>query len=247
MPPGLLERDELIAALDDRIATVRAGSEGTFVWLGGEAGVGKTALLTAARGPRRLKAELSGPELAPGDTARVRESVPYNSHRATVAARSRARAPESWREAASILARWQAFLEAGRNKRHAWAFASDVAVLDAEAAAVAGWPRWRRAASRERGPYGTSPSSLFRGHRRGTQLHPRRGTLVGRAARALVRGAALEAELGVQQFEHPARAVDLTQPPAGATMSPDYVLRDATEMVSGARYGIRNEQCHLGY
>jgi DNA-binding CsgD family transcriptional regulator/tetratricopeptide (TPR) repeat protein len=42
---GLLERDELVAALDDRLATVRADSEGMFVWIGGEAGVGKTALL----------------------------------------------------------------------------------------------------------------------------------------------------------------------------------------------------------
>jgi DNA-binding CsgD family transcriptional regulator len=43
--PELLERDELIAALDDRIASVRTGFEGMFVWVGGEAGVGKTALL----------------------------------------------------------------------------------------------------------------------------------------------------------------------------------------------------------
>ena len=45
LDPGLLERDELIAALDVRIASVRSGSGGTFVWIGGEAGVGKTALL----------------------------------------------------------------------------------------------------------------------------------------------------------------------------------------------------------
>jgi DNA-binding CsgD family transcriptional regulator/tetratricopeptide (TPR) repeat protein len=43
--PTLLERDESIAALDARIASVRSGSEGMFVWIGGEAGVGKTALL----------------------------------------------------------------------------------------------------------------------------------------------------------------------------------------------------------
>lgn len=43
--PALLERDELIAALDDRIASVRTGSGGILVWIGGEAGVGKTALL----------------------------------------------------------------------------------------------------------------------------------------------------------------------------------------------------------
>jgi DNA-binding NarL/FixJ family response regulator len=43
--PDLLERDELIAGLDERIASVRTGSEGMFVWIGGEAGVGKTALL----------------------------------------------------------------------------------------------------------------------------------------------------------------------------------------------------------
>jgi MoxR-like ATPase len=45
LDPGLLERDELIAALDVRIASMRSGSGGTFVWIGGEAGVGKTALL----------------------------------------------------------------------------------------------------------------------------------------------------------------------------------------------------------
>ncbi len=45
LDPALLERDELIGALDDRIASVRTRSEGMFIWIGGEAGVGKTALL----------------------------------------------------------------------------------------------------------------------------------------------------------------------------------------------------------
>ena len=52
------------------------------------------------------------------------------------AARSRTRALETWREAASLVAtRWQVFLEAERESR-AWAFASYVAALDAEEAAA---------------------------------------------------------------------------------------------------------------
>ena len=41
----LLERDETMASLDGLLAGVLAASEGTLVWIGGEAGVGKTALL----------------------------------------------------------------------------------------------------------------------------------------------------------------------------------------------------------
>jgi hypothetical protein len=35
----LLERDELMARLDGLLARVRADSEGTVLWVGGEAGV----------------------------------------------------------------------------------------------------------------------------------------------------------------------------------------------------------------
>jgi hypothetical protein len=53
------------------------------------------------------------------------------------AGRSRARAVETWREAAGLVAtRWQVFLEAEPESR-AWAFASYVAALDAEEAAAA--------------------------------------------------------------------------------------------------------------
>lgn len=53
------------------------------------------------------------------------------------AGRSRTRAAETWREAASLAAtRWQNFLEAEREGR-AFAFASYVAALDAEQAAAA--------------------------------------------------------------------------------------------------------------
>lgn len=41
----LLERDETMSALDRLLASVRADAVGRLVWLGGEAGVGKTALL----------------------------------------------------------------------------------------------------------------------------------------------------------------------------------------------------------
>jgi hypothetical protein len=52
-------------------------------------------------------------------------------------ARSRARALDTWREAASLVAtRWQVFLEAEPESR-AWAFASYVAALDAEETAAA--------------------------------------------------------------------------------------------------------------
>ena len=48
-----------------------------------------------------------------------------------------ARALETWREAASLVAtRWQIFLEAERESR-AFAFASYIAALDAEEAAAA--------------------------------------------------------------------------------------------------------------
>jgi hypothetical protein len=54
-----------------------------------------------------------------------------------VAAHSRARALEVWRDAAGLVAtRWQAFLEAEPESRP-WAFASYVAALDAEEAAAA--------------------------------------------------------------------------------------------------------------
>jgi DNA-binding CsgD family transcriptional regulator/tetratricopeptide (TPR) repeat protein len=43
--PGFLEREQSIAALDGLLAGVRSSSEGRLVFLGGEAGVGKTALL----------------------------------------------------------------------------------------------------------------------------------------------------------------------------------------------------------
>jgi hypothetical protein len=53
------------------------------------------------------------------------------------AGRSQARALETWREAASLVAtRWLVFLEAEAESR-TWAFASYVAALDAEAAAAA--------------------------------------------------------------------------------------------------------------
>ena len=53
------------------------------------------------------------------------------------AGRGRARALETWREAASLVAnRWQSFLDAERESR-AFAFASYVAALDAEEAAAA--------------------------------------------------------------------------------------------------------------
>ena len=53
------------------------------------------------------------------------------------AVRSQARALETWREAASLVGiRWRVFLDAEPESR-AWAFASYVAALDAEAAAAA--------------------------------------------------------------------------------------------------------------
>jgi hypothetical protein len=53
------------------------------------------------------------------------------------AGRSRSRALETWREAASLVAtRWQNFLDAEGQSR-AFAFASYVAALDAEEAAAA--------------------------------------------------------------------------------------------------------------
>jgi hypothetical protein len=53
------------------------------------------------------------------------------------AGRSQARALETWREAASLVAiRWRVFLEAEPESR-TWAFSSYVAALDAEAAAAA--------------------------------------------------------------------------------------------------------------
>jgi hypothetical protein len=54
-----------------------------------------------------------------------------------LAARDRARAFDSWREAADLVSmRWQRFLEAESEGRQ-WAFASYVAALDAEEAAAA--------------------------------------------------------------------------------------------------------------
>jgi DNA-binding CsgD family transcriptional regulator/tetratricopeptide (TPR) repeat protein len=41
----LLERDEAMSALDDMLASVQTEASGKLVWVGGEAGVGKTALL----------------------------------------------------------------------------------------------------------------------------------------------------------------------------------------------------------
>ena len=41
----LLERDESLSALSRTLASVQAEATGRLVWLGGEAGVGKTALL----------------------------------------------------------------------------------------------------------------------------------------------------------------------------------------------------------
>jgi hypothetical protein len=53
------------------------------------------------------------------------------------AARNRARALETWREAADLVGtRWDAFLEAEPEQR-AWAFRAYVAALDAEEAAAA--------------------------------------------------------------------------------------------------------------
>ena len=55
----------------------------------------------------------------------------------TLAGRSRARALETWRVAAILVAtRWQLFLEAESESRE-WTFASYVAALDAEEAAAA--------------------------------------------------------------------------------------------------------------
>jgi hypothetical protein len=52
-------------------------------------------------------------------------------------AHSRARALQSWREAASLVGiRWRLFLEAEPESRR-WAFASYMAALDAEEAAAA--------------------------------------------------------------------------------------------------------------
>ena len=52
------------------------------------------------------------------------------------AGRGRARALETWREAASLVAtRWQNFLQADAESR-TWAFAAYVAALDAEEAAA---------------------------------------------------------------------------------------------------------------
>jgi hypothetical protein len=53
-----------------------------------------------------------------------------------LAAQARLRARETWREAASLVSvRWQVFLDAEAESR-AWAFASYLAALDAEEAAV---------------------------------------------------------------------------------------------------------------
>ena len=53
------------------------------------------------------------------------------------AARSRARALDTWREAARVVGlRWQVFIEAEPANR-SWAFASYTAALDAEEAAAA--------------------------------------------------------------------------------------------------------------
>src|SRR5580692_12423511 len=41
----LLERDESLSALSEVLATVRSDANGRLLWVGGEAGVGKTALL----------------------------------------------------------------------------------------------------------------------------------------------------------------------------------------------------------
>jgi hypothetical protein len=60
----------------------------------------------------------------------TRHSIPL------MAGRGQARALETWREAASLVAiRWRVFVEAEPESR-AWAFASYVAALDAEAAAA---------------------------------------------------------------------------------------------------------------
>ncbi|HXO10467.1 MAG TPA: hypothetical protein VN880_20655 [Solirubrobacteraceae bacterium] len=62
---------------------------------------------------------------------------PAAENTALFAGRSQARALETWREAASLVAtRWLVFLEAEPESR-TWAFASYVAALDAEAAAAA--------------------------------------------------------------------------------------------------------------
>jgi hypothetical protein len=54
-----------------------------------------------------------------------------------LAARNRAQALDTWREAADLVStRWQRFLEAESEGRQ-WAFVSYVAALDAEAAAAA--------------------------------------------------------------------------------------------------------------
>jgi tetratricopeptide (TPR) repeat protein len=53
MPGALLERDRSMSALERLFAEVRSGSEGRLVFVGGEAGVGKTALLRTFCGTLR--------------------------------------------------------------------------------------------------------------------------------------------------------------------------------------------------
>ena len=43
----LLERDESMSTLSGLLASVRSDATGLLVWVGGEAGAGKTALLRA--------------------------------------------------------------------------------------------------------------------------------------------------------------------------------------------------------
>ena len=56
----LIEREEHFAALDGRLAEVRAGERGQIVLIGGEAGVGKTALVRAFGERQRSVAVLVG-------------------------------------------------------------------------------------------------------------------------------------------------------------------------------------------
>jgi hypothetical protein len=54
----LLERDEPLAALDELLGGVGGGADGRLVWVGGEAGVGKTALLRTFRGRQERSARV---------------------------------------------------------------------------------------------------------------------------------------------------------------------------------------------
>jgi predicted ATPase len=57
-PPELLEREEILATLAGLFADVRTGEGGHVVFVGGEAGAGKTALLRVFCAAHRSSARL---------------------------------------------------------------------------------------------------------------------------------------------------------------------------------------------